>query len=73
MDQVKLKMNTDKTEFIIFGHQKQLEICLTDSIDVVDDVAQKTECIRYLGGYLDSIVIYKPYKTKMPCSFNKPI
>ena len=53
MNQVKLKMNTDKTEFIIFGHSKQLEKCVTQQINVVGDLIDRSSCICYLGAFLD--------------------
>ena len=54
MDAVKLKMNPDKTEYIMFGSRIQLSKCVTNSINVVEDLIESSECIRYLGGFLDS-------------------
>ena len=34
MDQVSLKMNESKTEFIYFGESRQLEKCITSTINV---------------------------------------
>ena len=61
MDAVKLKMNLDKTEFIYFGHKQQLNKCLINSIDVTGDKIKCTECIRYLGGFLDANLSYKEH------------
>ena len=61
MDAVKLKMNLDKTEFIYFGHKQQLNKCLINSIDVTSDKIKCTECIRYLGGFLDVNLSYKEH------------
>ena len=72
MDAVKLKMNPDKTEFIYFSHKQQLNKCLISSIHVTSDVIKCTECIRYLGGFLDANLSFKEHisrKCKI-CSHN---
>ena len=61
MDAVKLKMNPDKTEFIYFGHKQQLNKCLISSIYVTGDMIKCTECIRYLGGFLDANLSFKEH------------
>ena len=61
MDAVKLKMNPEKTEFIYFGHKQQLNKCLINSIDVASDKIECTECIRYLGGFLDASLSFKEH------------
>ena len=59
MNLVKLKMNTEKTEFIIFGHSKQLETCVTQQINVVGDMIDRSSCICYLGAFLDENLTLK--------------
>ena len=54
-------MNPDKTEFIYFGHKQQLNKCLIKSIDVAGDKIECTECIRYLGGFLDANMSFKEH------------
>ena len=61
MDAVKLTMNPDKTEFIYFGHKQQLNKCLINLIDVAGDKIECTECIRYLGGFLDANLSFKEH------------
>ena len=61
MGAVKLKMNPDKTEFIYFGHKQQLNKCLISSIYVTGDMIKHTECIRYLGGFLDANLSFKEH------------
>ena len=34
MDMNRLRMNSDKTEFILFGSQKQLQKCITSELNV---------------------------------------
>ena len=61
ISQVKLKMNTEKTEFIIFGHSKQLEKCVTQQINVVGDMIDRSLCIHYLGAFLDENLTLKEH------------
>ena len=59
MNSVKLKLNPDKTEFIMFGNGVQLRKCLTNSLQVVNDTIEKSDCIQYLGGYLDETLSFR--------------
>ena len=43
MDEMRLKMNPAKTEFIYFGHPKQLIKATTDTINVAGDLVARTE------------------------------
>ena len=61
MDAVKLKMNPDITEYIMFGSRIQLSKCVTNSINVVEDLIESSECIRYLGGFLDSGMSFREH------------
>ena len=53
MDQVCLKMNNSKTEFIYFGWPSQLDKCTTRKIDVNGEEITRLDHTRYLGAYLD--------------------
>ena len=44
-----LKLNTDKTEFIYFGHYKQLKKCTVQEINVCENIVNRKESICYLG------------------------
>ena len=66
MDSVRLKLNSDKTEFIYFGTTHQLKKCLTDSIDVNGDHIIRSETVRYLGAFLDQLLNFKAH-TKQKC------
>ena len=69
MNLVKLKMNTEKTEFIIFGHSKQQEKCVTQQINVVGDMIDRSSCICYLGAFLDENLTLKEHvKRKLATS-----
>ena len=64
MDQVRLKMNPSKTEFIHFGNAPQLHKCFTNSIDVAGDLILRSNAIRYLGVWLDASLNFKLHVTK---------
>ena len=53
MDQNRLKMNDDKTEFIMFASKRQLEKCEITSIDVNNTIVKCSPTIKYLGPLLD--------------------
>ena len=53
MDQNRLKMNDDKTEFIMFASKRQLDKCETTSIDVNNTIVKCSPTIKYLGALLD--------------------
>ena len=53
MDQNRLKMNNEKTEFIMFASKRQLEKCVTTSIDVNNTSVNCSPIIKYLGVLLD--------------------
>ena len=57
----KLKMNTSKTEFIIFGSRKQLDRCSTKLININGDEIKLEHCIRYLGAFLDETLNFKEH------------
>ena len=54
MDQVRLKMNDSKTELIYFGWPSQLGKCISDSINVNEEIIERSTTTKYLGAYLDS-------------------
>ena len=64
MDEMRLKMNPAKTEFIYFGYTRQLSKCTSDSINVARDLIPRTDLICYLGAWLDSGLTYKQHITK---------
>ena len=66
MDQVRLKMNESKTEFIYFGWPSQLEKCIGTSINVNGEEIMRTNTTKYLGAYLDSKLDFKEH-IKIKC------
>ena len=57
----KLKMNTSKTEFIMFGGKAQLDKCCTEDINIAGDDIRSEKCIRYLGAFLDETLNFKEH------------
>ena len=66
MDQVRLKMNESKTEFIYFGWPSQLEKCIGTSINVNGEEIMRANTTKYLGAYLDSKLDFREH-IKVKC------
>ena len=64
MDQVCLKLNEVKTEFIYFGWPSQLGKCVSTTIDVNGEIITRASITKYLGAHLDSSLNFKHIKTK---------
>ena len=54
MDENWLKMNTSKTEFIMFGSWQQLSKITLSSLNVAGDTVEGALSIKYLGAILDN-------------------
>ena len=59
MDSNRLKINTTKTEFIMFGSKKQLQKCTTKALKVNEDMIPKSDIIKYLDAWLDQHLSFK--------------
>ena len=64
MDSNRLKMNTAKTEFIMFGSKKQLQKCTTKTLKVNNDMVDVSNTIKYLGAWLDQHLSFKTHIKK---------
>ena len=65
MDQVQLKLNESKTEFIYFGWPSQLGKCVATTIDVNGETIARSNITKYLEAHLDSALNFKQHiKTK---------
>ena len=53
MNSCHLKMNTDKTEAIMFGSKQQIRKCSLDAIKVCGDSIPYSQLIKYLGVCID--------------------
>ena len=61
MDHKRLKMNDSKTEFLLFGSRKQLAKCFTTERDINDNSIPRSECICYLGEWMDQHLSFKTH------------
>ena len=66
MNQNRLKMNTDKTEFILLGSWQHLRTCSTKNINVCGNLVKCSEQIRLLGTWLDQSLTLK-HQINMKC------
>ena len=57
----RLKMNTDKMEFILSGSRYLLPKCETSSINVCGDIVVKSSKIKLLGVWLDENLSFKSH------------
>ena len=64
MDEMRLKMNPSKTEFIYFGFNRQVTKCNTHEMNVAGDLIPRTDLIHYLGVWLDAGLTYKHHIIK---------
>ena len=64
MDQVRLKMNSAKTEFIYFGSKVQLSKCVIAHLNVNDKIVERAKVIKSLGAWLDAQLSFKEHTTK---------
>ena len=65
MDQVRLKLNEAKTEFMYYGWPSQLEECAVSTIDINGENIARSAVTKYLGAHLDSALNFKKHiKTK---------
>ena len=53
MDTMHLKLNPDKTEFIMFGYRNQLDECKTSCVTISGSIIPKSPSVKYLGVTLD--------------------
>ena len=61
MDENRLKMNNSKTEFIMFGLQQHLQKCTTNIININREEIPKSDCIKYLGGWVSALLSFKTH------------
>ena len=54
MNNSKLKLNEEKTEFIIFGLARQKAKLKINQLQLANTVVKSADSVRNLGAYLDS-------------------
>ena len=73
MDTMHLKLNSNKTEYILFGSTKQLKIS-TEPLYVNGDLIPISHGMKYLGGYLDQSLNFKEHvKQKAKKAMSNPV
>ena len=66
MTSMRLKLNSDKTEFIMFISRQMLKYANTSHLNFGTTPIQWSKLVRYLGGYLDSCLTFEEHvKTKI--------
>ena len=63
MNENRLKMNNDKTEFILFGSKPQLDKCTTKTLSINNTEIKLADKIKYLGVLLDQQLNLKQHIT----------
>ena len=61
MDTMCLKLNPDKTEYILFGSRHQLKKTSPKPLDTHSDPIAVSDTVRYLGGFLDKHLNFKKH------------
>ena len=61
MDYNRLKMNSNKTEFILIGSKQQLQKCNTKQININNENITMSETIKYLGAWIDSNLSFRKH------------
>ena len=61
MTSMRLKLNCDKTELILFGSKQQLLKCKTGDIELDGHLISVSQHVKYLGGGLDSSLNFKKH------------
>ena len=61
MDTMCLKLNPDKTEFIMFSYRSQLVKCTTNCVSISDSNISRRPSVKYLGVTLDENLSLKEH------------
>ena len=61
MNEVRLKLNESKTNFIYFGSKHQLKKCTIDKININSETIRRSDTVKYLGGHLDQNLNFRKH------------
>ena len=61
MDSMRLKLNEDKTEFIVFGYRIQVNKCQTLNLNFNGNLIPVSSSVKYLGGVLDADLTFNQH------------
>ena len=59
MDKMWLKLNSEKTEYILFGSRHQLNKAEQELLKAGPDFIQQSDRVKYLGGFLDNTLNFE--------------
>ena len=65
-----LKLNSDKTEFIMFGSRQMLKHANTSHLNFGSSPIQQSRLVKYQGGHLDPCLTFEEHvkqKQKQQC------
>ena len=60
----RLKVHNSKTEFIMIGLRQHLQKCTTNVININGEEIPKSDCIMYLGSWINALLSFKTRITK---------
>ena len=63
MNENRLKMNSNKTEFVLFGSRSQLNKCKIEALNIDDTEVVLVDRMKYLGVILDRNLNMKEHIT----------
>ena len=63
MEENQLKLNSDKTEFILFGSRQMISKCITTNRKVNGHTIDGSIMVKYLGAWLDQELKLKQHIT----------
>ena len=72
IDAMHLKLNGDKTEYILFGSHKQETKCCSRTLTVISKLIEMSESVHYLGACLDQELRFINHITAKCCN-SKPV
>ena len=61
MDKIQPKLNSDKTEYIIFGSKQQLSKAAHEPLKAGPDLIELSNKVKYLGGVLDNTLNFESH------------
>ena len=61
MDKMQLKLNSEKTEYILFGSKHQLNKAEQELLKAGQDFIEQSDKVKYLGGVLDNTLNFESH------------
>ena len=61
MDKMRLILNPEKTEYILFGSRHTINKAEQEPFRAGPDLIEQSEKVKYLGGVLDNTLNYKSH------------